>query len=73
VIVRFDSRALYNALDARREERSLTWQQVADEIGIALSTIKRTSRGGRMEVDGMLSMVDWLDVPIETFVLRNNR
>ena len=65
--IRFDTQALYQALDARREERGLTWKQVALEIGVAEATIKRTREGGRMEVDGMLAMVNWLGVPVETF------
>ena len=65
---RFDSRALYHALDKQRTERGMTWEQVAREIGVASSTIRRTARGGRMEVDGMLAMVRWLNVPVETFV-----
>jgi len=27
-----------------------------------------SKNGGRMEVNGMLAMVDWLRVPVETFV-----
>ena len=65
--IRFDAQALYQALDARRVERGLTWKQVAAEIGVAEGTIKRTREGGRMEVDGMLAMVNWLGVPVETF------
>ena len=46
----------------------MTWEQVAGEIGVASATVKRTARGGRMEVDGMLAMVRWLNVPVEIFV-----
>ena len=67
-MLRFDSRALYYALDTRRIERGLTWKEVAAEIGMAPATILRTKGGGRMEVDGMLAMVAWLGVPVETFV-----
>ena len=66
-MVRFDSKALYEALDAQRQKRGLTWKQVALEIGVAETTIKRTRQGGRMEVDGMLAIVAWLKVPVETF------
>ncbi len=46
----------------------MTWADVSKEIGVSTSTITGTKRGGRMEVDGMLAMVHWLDVPVETFV-----
>ena len=65
---RFDTRALYEALDHQRTARRLTWEAVAREIGVSATTIKRTRRGGRMEVDGMLAMVGWLGVPVEAFV-----
>jgi len=70
-MVRFDAKALYSGLDARRDERGLTWKEVAAEIGVAETTIRRTKDGGRMEVDGMLAMVHWLGVPVETFVRRS--
>lgn len=67
-MVRFDAKALYEALDKQRSERGLTWAQVAAQIGVSAATITRTRLGGRMEVDGMLTMVRWLGVPVETFV-----
>ena len=65
--VRFDAAALYAALDAQRQERGMSWQQVAAELGVAASTITRTRLGGRMEVDGMLAMVRWLGRTVESF------
>lgn len=65
---RFDSKALYYALDEKRQSREMTWRQVASEIGVSVSTITRTQNGGRMEVDGMLAMVAWLGVSVETFL-----
>ena len=69
-MIRFDSKALFTALDKKRTQQDMTWKQVAEEIGISQSTIQKTKSGGRMEVDGMLQMVDWLSVPVETFVKR---
>ena len=65
---RFDSEALYKALDDKRRSLQMSWRQVADEIGVGVSTITRTQGGGRMEVDGMLAMVAWLEKPVEAFV-----
>jgi hypothetical protein len=69
-MLRFDAAALYQALNDQRAVRKMSWEQVADEIGVSVSTIKRTQGGGRMEVDGMLAMVAWLGVPVEAFVRR---
>ena len=55
-------------MDAQRIERGQSWHQVAATIGVSEATIQRTREGGRMEVDGMLAMVGWLNVPVETFV-----
>ncbi|NKC01229.1 MAG: hypothetical protein GKR90_22410 [Pseudomonadales bacterium] len=65
---RFDAKALYQALNEQRLQREVTWSQISKEIGVSASTIQRTKLGGRMEVDGMIAMVGWLDVPVETFV-----
>ncbi len=65
---RLDSSALFAALDQQRVARGLAWSDVARETGVSVATIKRTERGGRMEVDGMLALVGWLGVAVETFV-----
>ena len=65
---RFDARALYVAIDRLRAERDMSWADVARATGVSLATIMRTEAGGRMEVDGMLALVGWLGVPVETFV-----
>jgi len=65
--IRFDARALYDALDAQRRERNLSWRQVADEIGVSTATLTRTRLGGRMEADGMLAMTRWLGRTAESF------
>jgi transcriptional regulator with XRE-family HTH domain len=66
---RFDSKALYHALDEQRTNRGLSWREVAEAIGVNVSTMTRLRHGGRMEVNGMLAMVRWLGVPVETFVV----
>jgi len=70
---RFDASALFTALDRQRIDRGLTWDQVGREIGVSAATIKRTQLGGRMEVDGMLAMVAWLGLSVETFVRETER
>jgi len=72
-MVRFDARALYAELDAQRGARGMTWTQVAAETGVSAATLTRTRSGGRLEVDGMLAMVQWLGVPVETFVRESGR
>lgn len=72
-MIRFDAAALHAALDRQRLERGLTWAQVAAETGVSAATIARTRDGGRLEVDGMLAMVRWVGVPVETFTRETPR
>ena len=65
----FDLSALFSALEDHRAERGMTWRQVAEEIGVATSTIRRVGAGGRMEADGVRAMVAWLSRAPEYFVL----
>ncbi len=65
---RFDAKSLHDALDEQRRSRDMTWTDLAREIHVSASTIRRTREGGRMEVDGMLAMVGWLGRPVEDFV-----
>jgi transcriptional regulator with XRE-family HTH domain len=67
-MIRFDSAALYAALDKKRKECSLSWKEVAMQAGVSPSTISNTRKGSRMEVDGMLALVYWIGVPVESFV-----
>ncbi|MFZ2029896.1 MAG: hypothetical protein WAU68_06290 [Vitreimonas sp.] len=66
-MIRFDAAALYEAMDAHRQARRLSWAGVARETGVSVATLKRTAPGGRLEVDGMLSMVGWLGRSVECF------
>ena len=65
---RFDVQALYRAPDEQRAARGQSWRDVAEAIGVSVATSRRLRSGGRMEVDGMLAMVAWLGVPVETLV-----
>jgi len=72
-VIRFDSKALFEALDKQRRDRGLTWAQVANETGVAAATLKRTEQGGRLEVDGVLAMVGWLGRTVESFTRKSAR
>jgi len=55
-------------MESKRDADGLSWREVAATIGVSPATIARLREGGRLEVDGMLAMVGWLGVPVESFV-----
>ena len=47
------------ALEAERQARHCTWQQVADECGISASTPERMSQGKHPNVNGLAALAAW--------------
>jgi hypothetical protein len=73
-ILRFDTRALYTALDARRAERGMTWRQVADEIGgVAAANLTGLAKGGRIGFPGVMRLVAWVSQPAASFTRASDR
>jgi len=72
----FNLRAVYDAMDARRREREMSWTDVAREVNrfrtllrpIALSTITGLRDKPAGEGDGILQMLLWLERTPESFV-----
>ncbi len=67
-VLRFDTRAMYLALDAQRIDRGMTWKQVADEIGgLNPASLTRLSKGGRTGFPQVMRIVRWLGHPAASF------
>ena len=73
----FDLRALYAALDERRQAQGLTWAQVTRALStagavsarpVASSTIAGLRTKAQAEADGVLQMLRWLGRAPESFV-----
>jgi len=68
-ILRFDTRRLFEALDARRAARHLTWPDVAQEIGrLTAASLTNLKKGGRVAFPQVVWMAQWLDRPVADFV-----
>jgi hypothetical protein len=67
-VLRFDTRKLYAALDAQRVERHITWAQVAQEVGLGVSSLTRLSKGGRTAFPQVMRMVAWVARPTAHFM-----
>jgi len=70
-VLSFDTVKIYDALDAQRRERGLTWQQVVREMGritISVSTLTHLKAGGRTGFLEVLHITRWLGQPAAAFV-----
>jgi len=67
-IVRFDTRRLYDAVNAARGERQLSWLAAADDIGLPVAVVTNLSRGGRTAFPQVMRLVRWLRRPAAEFV-----
>lgn len=65
---RLDVAALYVTLDSERQQRGLSWRQVATQAGVGPSTLSRMAQGNRPDVDSFVALIQWLGVPAEQFM-----
>jgi hypothetical protein len=73
-ILRFDTRKMYAALDARRVEQGMTWTQVASEIGgVNAASLTRLSKGERTGFPQVMRIARWLGRPIAWFTRASDR
>lgn len=64
----FDPQALYDAVDAQRRARGMTWAELSRDVRISVSTIKgMTKRTWGIEVDGVIGLTRWLGRTVESF------
>jgi hypothetical protein len=67
-ILRFDTRALHVALNARRVELGFTWADVSRAIpGATPSTLRHLSSGGRTGFPHVVRLTQWLGRPVADF------
>jgi hypothetical protein len=68
-VLRWDTRALYSALNAQRQARGMTWVEVAREVwGVTPGMLTNLAKGGRTAFPGVMRVVGWLDQPAVTFL-----
>ena len=66
---KIDVSALHAALDAERQARDLSWRSLAKEIGVSPSLLSRIGNDLRPDADGFATLVRWLNMPAETFMV----
>jgi hypothetical protein len=73
-ILRLDTRAIYEALQLERRRRSLTWQQLANELpGFTASMLTNLENGPLIGFPRVMTLTQWLDLPVATFVRSRSR
>lgn len=55
-----DVGALYSALDRKRRSESLSWRDLAHQLGVSPSTFTRMAQGRRPDVDAFATLIGWL-------------
>jgi hypothetical protein len=66
--LKFDPQALYDAVDARRRERGMSWADLSRELHISTTTIKgMTTRTWGIELDGVIGLSRWVGRTVESF------
>jgi hypothetical protein len=67
-VLRWDTKALYAAMDEHRRARGLTWKHVAREVGgFTPAMLTALAKGGRAGFPGVMRLVRWLDQPASSF------
>jgi hypothetical protein len=67
-VLRWDTRALFLALNSQRAERRMTWAGVARELrGFTPGMLTNLSKGGRVGFPPVMRLVRWLDRPAASF------
>ncbi len=68
-VLRFDTRAMHEALDAERRVRGLTWTQVASELpGFTESMLTNLATGPLIGFPRVMMLTQWLGQPAAHFV-----
>lgn len=65
---RFDTIKLHAALDRARQTRRLSWDDVANELGVSTGVIARFTKGGRTNANLMIAAADWAGEPVEALL-----
>lgn len=68
-VLRFDSRAIFAALEGERSSRRMTWEQAADAIGgVSAAGLRALEAGRRVGFPAVMRLVRWLDRPASKFM-----
>lgn len=64
----FRNDAFFNALDAHRHAKDLTWKAVAEKANVSASTLTRIAQGKRPDVDTLAALCKWSGLSANEFI-----
>lgn len=64
----FMNEAFFNALDAHRQAKQLTWKAVAESAQVSASTLTRIAQGKRPDVDTLAALCKWSGLSADKFI-----
>lgn len=67
----FLNEAFFNALDAHRQAKDLTWKAVAEKAKVSASTLTRIAQGKRPDVDTLAALCKWSGLSADDFIAYN--
>lgn len=67
----FHNEAFFNALDAHRLAKDLTWKVVAEKAQVSASTLTRIAQGKRPDVDTLAALCKWSGLSADDFINYN--
>jgi transcriptional regulator with XRE-family HTH domain len=68
-----DIGAFHAALNSMRQQRAVSWRQVAQESGVSASTITRVGQGRRPDIDGLAALAEWGELSLNDYVRPSRR
>ena len=60
--------AFYDALNAQRIAKGMTWKAVAAESKVSASTLTRMAQGRSPDLDGLAQLCNWSGLKAESFM-----
>ena len=68
-IYQLDVSEFRRRLDLRRQERGLTWRQLAEQVDVSPSTFSRLADGNRPDADALITLLVWLDLDTDIVIM----
>jgi transcriptional regulator with XRE-family HTH domain len=70
---KLDMDALMAALDAQRQALQISWRELARQASVSPSSLTRMQQGKNPDVNTFASLLQWLKLPAERFMLAEPR